>query len=144
MVGGVVIGDVPQRMAAGVDDVEAGFAEFDDVAVLHHAVRSDDLLHLLGPHGDGAGRRRDLGVAAGVVGVPVGVEDEGQLPAQPVDLAQDGGGVRGVDAGGQPARLVADQEAVVVGEAGELVDGQGHGLLSCVLRHARWRAALDD
>ena len=38
------------------------------------------------------------------------------------DLGQDGVGVGGVDAGDLAGFVVADEEAVVVGQAGELVD----------------------
>jgi hypothetical protein len=65
--------------------------------------------------------------------MPVGVEDQGQFPAGPVELAQDRGRVRRVDAGGQASGVVAHQEAVVVGEAGELVDGDRHGGLPALV-----------
>ena len=42
-----------------------------------------------GPDDGRAGGGLDLGVAAGVVGVPVGVEDQVERPAQPLQLAQD-------------------------------------------------------
>ena len=38
-------------------------------------------------------------------------------------------GVRRVDAGGLAGGVVADEEAIVVGKAGELADGEGHGCL---------------
>ncbi|MNC68281.1 hypothetical protein D3C75_1188580 [compost metagenome] len=67
-----------------------------------------------------------------MVEVPVGVEDQVQPPpAGGLDLGQDGLGVRRVHGRDHPGRLVADQEAVVVRQAGELAHGQGHaGILA--------------
>ena len=75
----------------------------------------------------------DPGVTAGVVGVPVGVPDGGNAPALGVGLAQVGLGVGRIDAHGFAALRVVQQEAVVVAEAGELVDleHRTHGRLSC-------------
>ncbi len=59
--------------------------------------------------------------------MPVGVEDHVQPPTQPLELGQDRVRVGGVDAAGLPAPFVPDQEAVVVVQAGELVDLERHG-----------------
>ena len=88
-----------------------------------------DPLHLLGADDGGAGGRGDVGVAAGVIGVPVGVEDQGQFPAELFQFGQDHLGVGRVDTGGQAGGVVADQEAVIVGKARKLVDGDRHEYL---------------
>ena len=126
-VGGVVVADVAQRVAAGVEHLEPCLAQHDQVAVDHDPVRrGPDPLDLGRADHLTARGRLDLGIAAGMVRVPVGVEDMGQGPAQRLQFAKDGGRVRGVDTGGLAGRVVADQKAVVVGQAGELMDGQGH------------------
>ena len=53
-------------------------------------------------------------VAAGVVGVVVGVEDVRQAPFLALEFALDGAGVGRVDGGGYAGQALADQEPVVV------------------------------
>ena len=126
-IGGVMEGDVPQRVAAGVDDLEPGLPQHHHITVVHHPVRrGPDPLDLGRADDLAACHRLDLRVAAGVVRVPVRVQNVGQGPAQGLQFAQDGGGVRRVDAGRLAGRVIADQEAVVVGQAGKLVDGESH------------------
>ncbi len=96
-VGRVEVGDVAQRVAAGLDHVEAGLAQLDDIAVAHRAVQRRDPRDLRRADDHAAGGGLDLGVAAGVVGMPVGVEDEVQAPAQLPQFSQDRVGVRRVD-----------------------------------------------
>ena len=125
---GVEVGDVAQGVAAAVSITSNRVSPSSTTSPsVHRAVEGRDARHL-GRADDGrAGGGLDLGVAAGVVGMPVGVEDEVQAPAGVLRRRQDRGGVGGVDAGGLAAGLVADEEAVVVGKAGELADSQGHG-----------------
>ena len=130
MVGGVEIGDVAQGMAAALDHLEAGLAQHDRVAAAHLAVDGRELVTSAGPTTVPPVALDDLGVAAGVVGVPVGVEDQVELPAERLQLRQDRAGVRRVDAGGEPRGLVEGQEAVVVLKAGELVDVERHAVSS--------------
>ncbi len=127
-------------MAAALDHLEAGLAEFDDVAARNLAVERGDAGHLLGADNPATGRRLDLGVAAGVVGMPVGVENQVEPPAQALQFGQDRRRVRRVDAGGLAGGVVADEESVVVGKAGELVDSERHGRTSGELQ-ARSRLA---
>ena len=80
--------------------------------------------------GDGAaGRRLDRFVAAGVIGVPVGVPDLGDAPALLVGLPQILGRIGCIDRRGFVAVGVVDEVAVVVAKAGELVNvDHGGGL----------------
>src|SRR5690606_33260051 len=67
------------------------------------------------------------GVAAGVVRMPVGVQDHVEPPpVRSLQLGQDRVGVRRVDRGDEARCRIPDQEAVVVGQAGELADVEGH------------------
>ncbi len=132
-VGGVIIGDVPQGMAARLHHLEAGMAKLDHIALADRPVQGSDPRHLLRPDDGAAGGLLQPGVAAGVVGVPVGVHHQGQGPAEPLQLAQDGLGVGGVDGRHLSGVLVARQEAVVVVEAGKLMDLERHdGTRWCV------------
>ena len=131
VVDGVVEGDVAQGVAAGVDHLEAGLSQPDDIALVDHPIgRRADALDLGRADDDAAGFTLQPRVSAGVVGVPVGVEHQVQRPAQLAELGQDGVGVGRVDTGCLPRRTVAHKKAVVVGEAGKLVDGDGHGAAS--------------
>ena len=127
MVRRVVIADVAERMAAGVDHPEQGLAELHRVALMQRAVQGRDAGHLAGPDDLSARRRLHRRVAARMVGVPVGVHDQAEGPAGGLQRRQHGVGVRRVDGGGQARGLVPHQIAVVVGQAGELVYGDGHG-----------------
>ncbi len=122
-----MIGQVPERMAAGLHHVEQGFAQPHLVALVEGPVERRDAGDLLGPDDLAARDLLDPRVAAGVVGVPVGVQDQVQAPSQRLQFGQDRLGVGRVDAAGLAARLVADQETVVILQAGELVDLQRHG-----------------
>ncbi len=128
-VGRVEIGDVPERMAAGLDHLEPRLAQHHHVAAAHLAVDRREAGDLGRPHHGRAGGGHDLGVAAGVVGVPVRVEDEVERPAVGLQGREDGPNLRRVDAGRPAGRLVVGEEAVVVRKAGELVDGERHGRL---------------
>ena len=131
---GVEVGDVAQGVAAALDHLKPGLAEHDVIAAGDDAVGGlTDALDLGRADHGGAGGGLDLGVAAGVVGMPVGVEDQVELPAEGVQLAQDRRGVRRVDAGGQTAGVITHQEAVVVREAGKLMDGDRHVSLQAFL-----------
>ena len=115
-----------ERVAAALDHLETGLPQHHAVPAAYVAVERGDARDFGRPDDLCAGRGLDLGVPAGVVGMPVGVENQRQLPAQPAELAQDCARVRRVDAGREAAGLVADQEAVVVLKAGKLVDGERH------------------
>ena len=85
-------------------------------------VERGDSFHL-GRAGDSAAAGSlDRGVPAGVIGVPVGVPDLGDLPALVSCLAQVGFGIRRVDARGFARFGIVQQVAVIVGQAGELMD----------------------
>ena len=129
-----------ERVPAGLDHGEAGVAERDRLAVLHLAIQRRDAPHL----GRSDDRRAGLGlqprVAAGVVRMPVGVEDGVEPPTLPRQGLEDGVGVGRVDARDLAARLVARQKAVVVGEAGELADDEAHVSRVFVLEAAEVKA----
>jgi len=69
-----------------------------------------------------AGRFYDLGIAADVIRVPVRVPDLGDAPASGLGLGQDARRLGGVDCGGFAALRIVRKEAVIVLEAGELVN----------------------
>jgi hypothetical protein len=124
---GCVVGDWPEGVTRRAQHVEGGGAEGDCVA--SRTVRSISPMRSASAAGATiwapvAALTRAL--PADVVGVPVGVEDQGDRPAEAVGLAQDGVRVGRVHAGDQPAVLVAGEEAVVVGEAGEEADVERH------------------
>ena len=73
-----------------------------------------------------ARRRLDRGISAGVVGVPVGVPDMGDLPALVPRFAQIGLGIGRIDARRRPADRVMQQIAIIVRQARELVNFE-HG-----------------
>jgi len=114
VVGAVVVGDVTQRVAAAVNHRELRFTEVHQVTPDHCSIEGRDPGHLGWPHDAGAGSGLDLGVAAGVVRMPVGVEDVVERPARLLKLSEDRPGVWRVDAGGRAGGVVADQEAVVI------------------------------
>ena len=124
---GVEIGDVAQRVAAGLDHPKAGFAEFDHVAARDCSVERGDARHLGRPDDRRAGGGLQFGVAAGMVRMPVGIEDEIQLPPLPFQGGENGAGVRRVDGRGLAGGFVAREEAIVVLQAGELADNERHG-----------------
>ena len=68
-------------MAAGVNHAEPGLAELKDIAVLHDAIDRVMLAHLGRPERGRAGRFFDGGVAAGVIRMPMRVQDRRQPPA---------------------------------------------------------------
>ncbi len=122
----IVIGDVTQRMPPGLHHPEQRLPEPDLVALVQSPVQGRDAGDLLRADDLASGRRLDRLVAAGVVGVPMGVEDQVEPPSQPLQLGQDGLGVGRVDTAGPAGGPVADQEGVVVLQAGELVDLERH------------------
>ncbi len=124
---GVMVGDVAEGVAAGLQHAEHGLAEAHLVALMQRPVERCDARDLLGPHDLATRRFLDPAVAAGVVGMPVGVQDHVEPPAQLLQLGQDRLRIGGVDTAGLAGGLVADEEAVVVLETGELVHLQRHG-----------------
>ena len=117
-----------QGVAAGLDDLQPGVAKLDAVAAGDHAIQRRDPPHLRRPDDRRAGFGLEPCVAAGVVGMPVGVEDEVEpVPSLRPQSGEDRLGVGRVDATHRAAGLVAHEEAIVVGEAGKLADGQAHG-----------------
>jgi hypothetical protein len=98
-------------------------AEIDDIALCDRALQARDTTLLARRADDLApGLPSDRLVAARVVGMPVRVEDVGQLPALLVEGAQDRSDLGRVDARRHARGVVVDEEAVVVGQAGELMD----------------------
>jgi hypothetical protein len=99
VVGCVVIGDVAQGVAAGVDHLNRVSPS---ITCRPPRRRSSGAMRVTSGRADDgrAGRRLEGLVAAGVVRMPVGVEDQVQFPAQFVELGQDGVGVRRVDGRG--------------------------------------------
>ena len=90
-----------QRMARHVQHACCRAAKLDCVAFLQLHIDAGDLLRLARGAVDGAaGGFLDLHVPAGMIGVPVRVEDMADMPTHPLSLGQVFVGVRRVDGGG--------------------------------------------
>ena len=126
---GEVIDDVAAGVAGGVVNEGLGVAEFQRFALADLEVDAGDAGGVgAGPDDDAAGAFLQPQVAAGVVGVVVGVEDVREAPALALEFAVDGVWIGRVDRCGQAGQALVDQEPVVVRQAGELVDlEQRHG-----------------
>jgi len=117
------------RMPAHVDHGGVPFAQHDDVAVLDRAVHCGNAPRVAFRRNHGAaGGGLDCLVPPGMVRVPMGVPDLADLPALVPGLTQVGIGIGRIDAGGFAAHRIVDEIAVVVGQAGELVNFE-HGFL---------------
>ena len=106
----------------GLDDRGLALADRHRIAVLHHAVDGRDALDFCRRDDGAAGRRLDRRVAAGVIGVPVCVPNLGNLPALRGGFAHIRLAIGRIDADRLLAHRIVDEEAVVVGQAGELMD----------------------
>ena len=119
---GKMIGDVPVRVARHVDHACVPLAERDAVAIADHAVDRGQLLHLPRRDHGGTGRLCDRLVPARMVGMPVRVPDLRDPPALRLGLTQVFRAIGRVDRSGLVAVGIVQQEAIIVVEAGELVD----------------------
>jgi hypothetical protein len=88
----------------------------------HHTVDRGELLDFLRRDHLRACRLDDGLVSACVVGVPVGVPDVADPPALGLCLPEVFRAIRRVDRRSLPAVGIVQQEAIIVVEAGELVD----------------------
>jgi hypothetical protein len=116
------------RVAGGFDDAGTVFAQCEAVAFTHQYVDAGNPVGI-GARADdaaaGAGLQREI--AAGVIGVMVGVEDVVKFPASRRKFPLDGRCIRAVDGGGEARVRIVQQIAVVVVQTGELMDLQcGH------------------
>ena len=123
---GKMIGDVPVRVARHVDHACVPLAERDAVAIADHAVDRGQLLHLLRRDHGGTGRLCDRLVPARMVGMPVRVPDLRDPPSLGFGLLQVFCPVGRIDRRGLAAVGIVEQETVIVGQAGELVNFE-HG-----------------
>ena len=103
-----------KRVASRFHNLEGGFTKSDHIAPGDLAIDGRQALHLGRTDHVTARGGLDLLIAARMVGVPMGIEDQGQLPAQLFQFAQDDLGVGRVDAGGQASGVITDQIAVIV------------------------------
>jgi len=123
-----MIGNVAIGVPANIDHLRGEAAERNRVAVGNRAVDPGDLVGLGGGCGDRAiSGRLDRFIAAGMIGVPMGVPYLGDGPAFGRRLAQIDLGIGRVDAGGLAAGGIVEQIAIIVIEAGELVNLQHEG-----------------
>ncbi len=119
------------HMAEGVTrrfgDLEPRLAHHHHIAVSDHAVQRRDLAHLFRPDDFAGPFCLQPRVALGVIGVPVGVQDQIQPPpAQAFQLLQNPRRVRRIDRRDRAGCRIADQKAVVVAAAGKQMHIQGH------------------
>ena len=118
---GEVIGVVAAGVAGDVDHPPRHLPDVDRIALRDGAVDAGNLRRLARRAGDArAGRRLYREVAAGVVGVPVGVEDLRDPPAARRRRREDGIGDRGVDH--RRLAVGVDEIDVVVGQHRDLDD----------------------
>ena len=111
----IEIGDVTKRVSARLDHLELGLAQHHHIAARDFAVHRRQFLHLGGTNDLATRRRLNLCIPARMVGMPMSVEDQSQFPSGLLQLGQNRGGVWRVDTSGQARRIVANQEAVIVG-----------------------------
>src|SRR3546814_8183665 len=92
------------------------------VAMAHHAVDRADPLDLLRGDDGAAGGVLYRDIAAGMVGVPMRVPYLRDPPAPALGLVKIGLGIGCVDRSGFPAFRIVDEIAVIVRQAGELMN----------------------
>jgi hypothetical protein len=109
-----VSGGVPGH----VQNLRLDRAELHDIVLTHAHVHAGDRVRAFPlaarTHHDAPVPRFQLGVAAGVIGVPVRVEDVRQLPPGLAQRSLDRGHLGGVHHRGRSRRRVVQQERVVV------------------------------
>lgn len=123
----VKISDVPQGVPPAIDHLETGLAQGDDIAASHHPVDRRNAAHLLRADNGRARRRLNRRISPRVVRMPVRIEDHIEAPAGSLESLQHSLSIRGIDAGGEAARLILEDKAVIIREAGELANVEGHG-----------------
>ena len=117
-----------ERVAGGVDDAHLDAAEHDRVAAADAFVDAGDALGLRRRAGDGAAELGlEAGIALDVVAVVVGGEDAVEPPALLGQPGADRCLLRCVDRRGKARGRVVDENAEIVGTAGELLDLESHG-----------------
>jgi hypothetical protein len=113
---GKMIGDVPGGMGRDVDDGCRSRTKINPIAAAHMLVERRYTFRLGGGAGyDATCRRFNRRIAAGVIGVPMGVPDMGDFPAQLVCFGQHRFGHRGVDYHHFAAVTFTGQPDVIVG-----------------------------
>jgi hypothetical protein len=126
------IGDVAARVAGNEEDLGALLAEIVGAAVADLDVDAGNAVAVVArPHDGAAGRRLDLEIAAGVVGVMVRVEDMRDAPLAAFSRRQHRLGHGGVDDGGHVRGGLVDEPDVIVLEDGNALDLEpSHGCLA--------------
>jgi len=114
---GEVKGDMARRMRRDVEDISRHLAQPHNIAALHLHIQCRDAPCFGGGARDrAAGGLLYLGIAAGVVGMPVGVPDLRDLPAKLFRLVQHRGRDGGVDHHRLAADRFVDQPDIIVGQ----------------------------
>ena len=129
-------GDVAAGVAGHVEDAGDLGAERVLVAVAHLDVDAGNARAIgARPHDRAFPLGLEREIAAGVIGVVMGVEDMRQAPAGLGERALHRFGLRGIDGGGGVRIGVVQQVDVVVPERVQLTDDKlGHGSSGCGLR----------
>ena len=122
-----VIGDMAGGVRRHLHHLRLDPAEADDVAFAHRHVERRDARRFGGRAGHGAaGRRLDLGIAAGVIGMPVGVPDRADLPAPPPRLLEHRLGDGGIDHRRLARIRIVDEPDIIVRQSRD-ADDLEHG-----------------
>ncbi len=124
-----MISDMTERVAGGFDDFRSQGSDLGRVPLLHLAIEERDSRRVLGrtPYFRVWEFCPDVRNALDVIGVMMGDQDVGQIPAPLRQGCERGPCFRNVDAGRRPGRLIVDQGAVIVGEAEILMNAHRHG-----------------
>ena len=125
-----IVSNMTQRVAAYIDHLKCRRAELDDVSVADPPVDRPDSLDLLGSNNLSSSLLFENGVPAGMVGMPMRVQDQFQRPTQTVQLVEDCLGIRRIDACRPSGLGIVHQKAVVIGQAWEEMNVQAQGTSS--------------
>ena len=142
---GEVKGDMACRVRRDIKDISGHIAQPHNIAALHLHIQCRDTPRFGGRACDrAAGGLFYLGIAAGVVGMPVGVPDLRNLPAELFRLFQNGGCNGRVDHHGLPAHRFVDQPDIIIGQDRNADNLQRHyqlptlGMLTQGSAGSRW------
>lgn len=114
------VADMRPRMAGCFDDARRVFAECEAIAFPNHSVETGNPVGIgAGADDLAAGAGLEGEIAAGVIGVMVGVEDVVEYPAAFSERTRDGLGVRAVYGCSESRVRIVHQVSIVVPEAGD-------------------------
>ncbi len=124
-----MIGDVAVGVARHINDLGKFVANHRGLAMDHNPINRE-LAADFGRACDGAARGcLDCFIAARMIGVPMRVPDLGDPPAFEIGLPQIFGGIGRIDRNGFVAVGIVQQKAVIVRQAGELMNCEHPGRL---------------